>query len=81
MPKPKKRKYDIFRWLGEKRYSSKGWAERKVKDLKDENKFYRKHKGKYGPNHWNTEIKIIKKGRRYIVKWKNHMKIPKIKKK
>jgi len=64
-------------WKGEKSYKSKGWAQRKISDLQDENKFYEKYgNAPYGPNHWNTNIRVEERRGRHIVCWDNNMIIP-----
>ncbi len=76
-----KRGFDIFTWPSRKTYKRKGWAKRKIKELEGENEFYKKYgKGNFGPNRWNTNIKLQEtdKLKPFIVKWENNMKIPKI---
>lgn len=78
---PRKRKGIKYKWFSyddKKSYKSMGWAKRKVKSLKVENVFNRKYGRGYDPttNHRNTNIKIIQRGKRFIVTWKNSFKIP-----
>ena len=63
-------------YKSKKSYKSKGWAERKVKELRAENAFHKKYKGKGDANHWNTKIKVVKGGKGFVVEWNDNMKIP-----